>query len=50
MSDLEELGKQIKVLQEKYDALVNKPEYPDGTPGYFGSSKMFGYLEHSEGG
>jgi len=47
MNDLKELGEQIKVLQlnygvdekllqgiaEKYDALVNKPEYPDGTPG-----------------
>jgi len=58
MNKLEEVGKQIKalnerteILQQVYDELAaekDKPEYPDGTPGWFwdGSEKQryFGWL------
>jgi len=50
--ELEDLGKQIKLLTIKYDALVeaeNKPEYPNGTPGYFGKYKYFGFLKNLTG-
>jgi len=51
----DELGAQIKELQVKFDALVeaeSKPEYPDGTPGYFWdddySMRVLGFISIKE--
>jgi len=48
---IDELRKDADLWQSRYDALVeaeNKPEYPDGTPGYFGDYKIFGFLETAD--